>query len=363
MKKLMIVLASTLLASFMMNLTSCDNLTSSSDSTKENSAEKLSSTDSSNADKTSSDTTITTDEVDKLTAQIEVAKETYNNIYDAGEKRGGMFSDTSKTNSLTTNNNLKKSAESESTVEEVRNIIQKYQSSYPSFANWAASFIGDIFSYSQIQLSIINQYSEESLINNFKMDYSKVDWNVFDYKTFGQATWFIRIHSDTASFPGVDTETGRVYCQETHITSRKLNAETTIEYFYNSDDDLGVTTLNYQTSPESGEKTFEYYYFDITGNMVLVGYYDISDDGSMSFDHFSACYPGNQVDSFMVTADENNFINEFILSEISRISTKSEELKANNAKIAENTNLEVSKDLLPVTVEYSADTLKRMLGK
>lgn len=126
MKKLMIVLASTLLASFMMNLTSCDNLTSSSDSTKENSAEKLSSTDSSNADKTSSDTTITTDEVDKLTAQIEVAKETYNNNYDASEKRGGMFSDTSKTNSFTTNNNLKKSAESVSTVEEVRNIIQKY---------------------------------------------------------------------------------------------------------------------------------------------------------------------------------------------------------------------------------------------
>lgn len=122
----MIVLASTLLASFMMNLTSCDNLTSSSDSTKENSAEKLSSTDSSNADKTSNDTTITTDEVDKLTAQIEVAKETYNNNYDASEKRGGMFSDTSKTNSFTTNNNLKKSAESVSTVEEVRNIIQKY---------------------------------------------------------------------------------------------------------------------------------------------------------------------------------------------------------------------------------------------
>ena len=356
MKKFTIAFTATILASFMMGITSCDNFNYSSSNTTLESSDEKPSTDSSNS------TNKPNDDKEKFTEQIRAAEKTYNNIYNASEKRGGMFSDTEDISSITKNSS-KKSADSISNVEKVRTIIRKYQNSYPSFANWAASFIGDIFSYSQIQLSIINQYSEEALINNFEMDYSKVDWNVFDYKTFGQATWFIRIHSDTASFPGVDTETGRVYCQETHITSRKLNAETTIEYFYNSDDDLGVTTLNYQTSPESGEKTFEYYYFDITGNMVLVGYYDISDDGSMSFDHFSACYPGNQVDSFMVTADENNFINEFILSEISRISTKSEELKANNAKIAENTNLEVSKDLLPVTVEYSADTLKRMLGK
>ena len=140
------------------------------------------------------------------------------------------------------------------------------------------------------------------------MDYSNVDWDVFDYATFGQATWFINIHSETASFPGVDIETGRVYCQETHITSRKLNAETIIEYFYNSENDLGVTTLNYQTSPTTGKKTFEYNFFNITGNMVLVGYYDISDDDSLSFENFSAYYPGNKVTSSIVSDDENNFI-------------------------------------------------------
>ena len=177
------------------------------------------------------------------------------------------------------------------------------------------------------------------------MDYSNVDWDVFDYATFGQAPWFINIHSETASFPGVDIETGRVYCQETHITSRKLNAETIIEYFYNSENDLGVTTLNYQTSPTTGEKTFEYNFFDITGNMVLVGYYDISDDDSLSFENFSAYYPGNKVTSSIVSDDENNFINEFILSEITRISSKSEELINKNVEIVADTNLEVSEEL------------------
>lgn len=301
-----------------------------------------------------------TPSVSPLTQQVNDAVKLYNDIYGASERKGGMFTEAASTNNVAVKTVL--TADTETTpLQTVRDIMKSYGDDYSNFANWAASYVGDIFCYSQIQLSIIGEYSEEALAGNFIMDYSEVDWTVFNKPAFGMATWFTSVHSDTASFPGVDSETGRVYCTETHVTSRKLNAETDIEYYYNSDTDMGVTTLNWQTNPQTGAKSFEYNFFDIGADMVLVGNFSVSGDTLTPTD-IRGYYPGKTVFDDHLTESEKQIVYQFMLNEIERISGKTTELAELNAERAEEENITVPDEARNVKVKLDPEVLKRMLG-
>ena len=68
----------------------------------------------------------------------------------------------------------------------------------------------------QAQTAIIEEYGVNSLINEYKLTYDGLDLsdaNISD----GQKEWLPQVLPIAASFPGADLETGRVYCELTHL--------------------------------------------------------------------------------------------------------------------------------------------------
>lgn len=292
-----------------------------------------------------------------LDKQIESATDTFENIYSASKRKGGLLGQGAvKTSSAA----LDEKTESDSSFERIKDVIFGYEKSFPSFENVARSYVSDIYSYSQVQLSIINKYSESALIGNYRMDYSDVDWSVFN--SFGTAAWFVRIHSNTASFPGVDLETGRVYCKETHITSSNAEADTYIEYYYESDENMGVTTLNWKKDSNGTYKSFEYHFFDFGSNIIMQAYYNIF-DGAMELIAFNAQYPGNKIYNKEMSENDSKMIESYILSEIDRIPETADKLAEQNKQIAADEGIEIPDEMRDVPITYDVDVLRSMLGE
>ena len=247
-----------------------------------------------------------------------------------------------------------------SELEKIIEIVHSYKKEYNTFYNVARSYVGDLFSYSQIQLSAIDAYKENTFIGGFEMDYSNVDWS--DFHEFGSDAWFINIKSLTTSYPGIDKTTGRMYCIETHVTSSRAEADTYIEYYCNSENEAGVTTLNWKKNAEGVPNLFEYHFCDFGSKFVIQAYFNIV-DGEFSLTRINAQYPGNRIDQNLMTEDDQEAIISYILSEVERIPQAAADLTSANEKAAADAGITVPEEMQSVPVSYDKEILRKMLGK
>ena len=229
-------------------------------------------------------------------------------------------------------------------------------------SNLFQSFIGDIFGYSSVQLSIIEQYGAQSLSGQFTMDYSSVDAEEFSHDNIGGASTCISASLLTASFAGVDEATGRVYCTQTHKAMGTIPTSAVVEFYYNSPTDMGVTTLNIQQLSE-GKSSFDYNFFNLADNIILHAYADVREDGSLG--EMSAAMYMNTIfaSSASFSEDELATVTNFVLGERERINRKYDEVAALNAPVVQMAQFAPSEQPPVVMVDYDITVLMFMLGR
>ena len=224
------------------------------------------------------------------------------------------------------------------------------------------SFIGDIFGYSSVQLSIIEQYGAQSLSGQFTMDYSSVDAREFSHDKIGGASTCISSSLLTASFAGVDEATGRVYCTQTHKAMGTIPTSAVVEFYYNSPTDMGVTTLNIQQLSD-GERRFDYNFFNLADNIILHAYADVLADGTLG--ELSAAMYMNTIfsSSASFSEDELAAVTNFVLGERERINDKHDEVAALNAPVVQRAQFAPSEQPSVIMVDYDISVLMFMLGR
>lgn len=143
-----------------------------------------------------------------------------------------------------------------------------------------------------------------------------------------------------------------------HVTSSRAEADTYIEYYCNSENEAGVTTLNWKKNAEGVPNSFEYHFCDFGSKFVIQAYFNIV-DGEFSLTRFNAQYPGNRIDQNLMTEDDQEAIISYILSEIERIPQAAADLTSANEKAAADAALQCRRKCKA----FLFHTIKKFLGK
>ena len=293
--------------------------------------------------------------------QVARAKQTYESFYN---KKGGLFGTLPSTQSAAKIAAYNADVAAESMLNNqspifntVRETLDKYPVS-PSIniKSIFNSYVADIFSYSQVQTSIIDQFKESSLKDVYALTYENVDWKS---DTSGQGYWIEQTKLLSAAFAGTNLENGNVYCTQAHISNRVL-VLANVEYFYNSDGDMGVTTINYH-----GNGRFEYHYCSAGSYEILQAFGGYDSDGNITLTSFTAMNKEGRRESARFEQEDIRFVYSYVLSEVERINGTMDDLqKLNEREVTLNgTEAEGGVHIGVCSVNFDFATLSKMLIK
>lgn len=298
-----------------------------------------------------------------LGQQAEYAKETCENFYSASERNGGFCAD--PVNTVVNNSNMitQSSTLSESAVDmdDIRDIINELtEPSTSQLSPTMKTYVSDIFSYSQIQLSLINEYDSAALINEYNLTYDETDWDNADLGSIN-STWFKSVLPYTASFSGSDTESGRVYCKQKHTVGAN-DVLAKLEYYYGSDNDMGVTTLNWHYNAAGKLVNFEYHCYDSQTKTVVFAPGSIGSNDQIIFSNIFIFTLDNTYFMGSSPSEYRTVLTGFFSSEIIRISDKIKELEESNSALAELSHTK-SDSVTTHEVDFDFIKLITMLGE
>ena len=290
---------------------------------------------------------------DRAERQVAAAQQTYSSFYN----KNGFFSEGQQSAHVTANAvALTDGGEETATFSDVRDRLAQYKVNLGIMQKEVPSYVADIFAYCQVQSSILKEFGEESLTDVYKLTYDTVDWSS---DTTGFGDWVKNTKLLSAAFAGADLESGRIYCTQSHV-SNNIKVIANVEYFYNSDSDMGVTTLNWR---EGGR--FEYHYCSAGSYEILRTTGNYIDDGTIEILTFDYMRSEGQMSSMTCSEADEKFVLDYIKSEVSRINGKIVELQEQNERKrtldgTETTEGEHVKSC-PVTLDFAI--LKKMLNK
>ena len=260
-------------------------------------------------------------------------------------------------------------ADGGASLDEIRSLIYSAIPDTGEVYNNTDSYISDIFTYSRLQLALMEEYESESLIGTYAVTY---DWSGFDRdpsyaadQVLGLMVAFQKtVAPDTASFPGAEEETGRTYISQTHMGG---DIAADLEYYYDEETgEMGTTTINYHRGGH-----FEYHFCEANEDFVLfvTGSYD--DERNVTLDDGFAAYTrsgmlrctSGSYDAERFGKENIELIMGYVRSEIDRIEKKIDELEAENAALAEAAGYVSPEEQRSVLVTPDISVLKEMLGR
>lgn len=296
----------------------------------------------------------------EFVAQNEEAKKIYNSIYDGLSDNVSAFSYAHK---------LSAAADDALSLDDVLALLaDRLPNTSTDVVSLINTYIADIYSYSQIQLSLIEEYEGEALIGSFNVDYSNVDWGAniqandyTDIQLKNMLLFLSRVKPVKAQFVGVNMDTDRVYLAQMHEVSGD-NTNAKLEYFWDEQTgDIGVTTLNWHYSQQTGEFTkFEYHFCDAVNSIVVTAVGTMDENSRVSLSSVTI-YTLKGVFSKW-DEDIRDIVFDYVLSEIDRIEGEIDSLAAQNAAIVDRAeNFEVPEDPRTISVNYDYDVLRGMI--
>lgn len=203
---------------------------------------------------------------------------------------------------------------------DVRNVLAEYNWTTQDTKFLFNSYVADIFAYSQVQTSIINEFGEQSLTDVYALTYDNVDWSE------DPTGWIYGTKLLSAAFVGADLESGNVYCSQSHRSMGTL-VMANLEYYYNNDNDMGVTTLNWHSNG-----TFEYHFCSAGTfeNLEVFGTYD--QNGDITLTSFAVYRQNARLMSSVCSTSDKQIVYDYVLSEVARINGKIEDLQEQNGR-------------------------------
>lgn len=246
------------------------------------------------------------------------------------------------------------------TISVIKEIADKHavkEEKNQSYANLERSYVGDIFTYSQLQYAIMDEYGAGALVGGFNASY---DWSEAnssqwsDNADIAAVVGFQRsVAPDTASFPGAVE--GRTYVTQTHRSTSRVTAY--LEYYCDENTgESGVTTINYH---ENGR--YEYHYCDAATHFIIAAFGTYDEEG-VTLSSFNVNAPYTIV-SYEFSEEDRTILFNYVESERVRIESRIAVLKTNNAAVAERENIETPEDMRNVVVRPDISALASLLGQ
>ena len=306
----------------------------------------------------------------QFVVQTESAENTYNSIY-AGVSGSNSAPVKTSRSALTKTAPASDNSSQGASLQDILSIFDKYNpDGSTNIDGNINSYIGDIFSYSQIQLSLIDEYESEALVGTYNIDYSNVIWEylpdgVFDMDINFLLGFLQSTKPLTARFIGVDPTTNKTYISQTHkVVNNDVRAK--LEYFYdNQTNDMGVTTLNWHYSGDTGAFShFEYHYCDPMSDLILYANGELNESDELEITRFTLYTQKGMYRSNYLDDDDNTAVSQYILSEVSRIESTMhsvEELNSQILLLADD--FEAPAEPRTLTVSYDFSILYGMIRK
>lgn len=299
---------------------------------------------------TGGQTNVMVDAPEEYIAQVGYARDTYDGVYESISREAAA--------SVLTSAAGRETSEEPPTLSAVKTLIDKYtikDEPNSSFDGLERSYVGDIFTYSQLQYAIMDEYGAGALVGGFSATY---DWSEMHSPQWSENADVYSVLSfqsyaapDTASFPGAVEN-------RTYIKQRHYNSTVTANLEYYCDEttgEIGVTTINYH---ESG--IYEYHYCDAATHFILTAN-GRHENGKVTINSFRVNVPNVVIYDF--TDEEKAFIFDYAESERVRIESRIEELDESNAAIAEREGIEIPNEPRPVAVSPDISALASLLGQ
>lgn len=297
----------------------------------------------------------------EFVAQNEKAESIYNSIYDMVGSKSAAVSANAIGMSLTDNELIE--------LDDVLALLDKYEpNAQTEIVGLINTYIADIFSYSQIQLSLIEEYESEALVGTYNVDYSNVDWGANleivddkDVELKNMLMFLSSVKPFIAQFIGVNQNTNKAYIAQTHRLGSS-NSEAKLEYFYDEQTgDMGVTTLNWHYSLDTGEfNGFEYHFCDAVNNFVMTARGTLDSNAQLKITNVSV-YTEEGVFN-MWSEEDKELVFGYVISEINRIEAEMDRLAEQNAEIVNQAkDFEVPEEPRSVLVKYDYSILKSMI--
>lgn len=292
--------------------------------------------------------------------QIALAKNTLNAFYSKEELFTSSKNEASAVSYALAEQTDNSGQSETSTFAEVSNALAGYSNNSNSVyvKGTFNSYVADIFSYSQVQTSIINEFGEDSLTDVYALNYSNVDWSACPS---AWSNWLSSTRLRSAAFAGTDVDNGNVYCTQSHVSGRVL-VMANLEYFYNSDGDMGVTTLNWHD-----DGVFEYHFCSAGTYEILQAYGSYNLNGDINLTSFNYIYKNGQVASNICSETDKQLVYNYVQSEIVRIDGKIENLQEENGRErslqGDEEDENQAEHIGVCSVEFNFEVLKKMLIK
>ena len=305
-----------------------------------------------------------------FSAQIDRAEEMYENFSEKSVRTGGLFTlGRAEKSSLAARSALSSSAARESgTLDEIKALVEKYGYN-ADYKSGMASYVCDIFNYTMALKTVVDTYGEQSLLGEFGFDYESIDFEKEILEEQGMSD-HVYTQTDlgkllTASYAGAQEDTGNVYMMQTH--SSRVRGQTgiaAIEYYYRSDDDMGVTTVNSYENNDGEIVRYAYNFFDLSSGFVLTAAFDASENwtsvvmhtGDKNFSFYRS------TSSSAITEEEKETVLDYINAERERITAKTKELQEENRQKAEEEGTIFPEDGIFCKPVYDFSVLKSMIG-
>ena len=307
-----------------------------------------------------------------FSAQIDRAEEVFDNFYQKSLRTGSLFAKNDSTETVVRSAARLLDAETDGEEESQENSVEQLRAHFRELTvtngytgsrlTSINSYICDIYNYSTSLNNIIEEYGDQAFLADIALTYEDVDYTIMqsEYDLNNNVTWYTeRAHLNSATYAGADEETGMVYMVQTHkSTMYGDNGTARVEYYYNSDDDMGVTTVN--SYEQNGETTrYGYYFYDLANDFV----FSMILNTDMTIRSMELHTSGHTLTSSRISDEEKQAMLEYTLQEMDRITKKTEELKEQNRETSVAEGIETPDIDATCSVKYDFSVLAAMLGE
>lgn len=297
----------------------------------------------------------------EFVAQNEKAENIYHSIYDGVSQKISVASACSE--------KISSGEEGAVGLNNVLALLDKYQpNSNTDIFGLINTYVADIYSYSQIQLSLIEEYESEALVGTYNVDYSNVDWGAsleikdeVDEELRFLLMFLSNVKPIVAQFVGVNQDTDKAYIAQTHKLYGN-NSEAKLEYFYDEQtNDMGVTTLNWHYNQDTGEFAgFEYHFCDAVNNIVIFAAGTLDENSQLIIKNSNIYTEKGMFSAW--SEEDKELLFGYVLSEVDRIETEMDRLAKQNAEIVDKAkDFEVPEEPRSVVVNYDYTILRSMI--
>lgn len=268
-----------------------------------------------------------------LELQVDEAIRMQENIYNASELNGGFIVGA---DSFIMPTSISEEDNDKNTEFNIRHFIAEvfYSRDRPIptlFQTMINTYVIDLFMFSQVKLSLLDTFGNDALEKIFDVYFDQNDEFMSVFRAPSRWPQFIPYR---ASFPGVDTETGKVYMvatgHEGGSLTRRHHITYMVEYFFTDYNDLSITLTSRRYDDLGELMVLGIYKFDALTQTTIAIEVNVS-----NLYNVSLMVNASGINNAALTESERETLIKFVLNSHQQKEATIYELEQENLRLAQ----------------------------